>query len=133
MFSDTVVANIKKLDVYRKLPSDLTEPTAAGAIVSMVASIVMALLFISELSTYLSVGTTSEMFVDLNRGGERLNINFDVALPRFPCSGLSLDVQDVMGTHITNISGSINKTRTSSAGDALPEDESPTTVALFKK
>jgi hypothetical protein len=72
MFSETVVANIKKLDVYRKLPSDLTEPTAAGAIVSVIASIVMALLFISELTAFMSVSTTSEMFVDINRGGEKL-------------------------------------------------------------
>ena len=57
MFSETVTNHIKKLDVYRKLPTDLTEPTASGAIISLVATIVMALLFLSEFNTYLSVGT----------------------------------------------------------------------------
>ena len=57
MFSETVTNHIKKLDVYRKLPTDLTEPTASGALISLVATIVMALLFLSEFNTYLSVGT----------------------------------------------------------------------------
>ena len=132
MFSETVTNHIKKLDVYRKLPTDLTEPTASGAIISLVATIVMALLFLSEFNTYLSVGTQSEMFVDINRGGDKLIINFDIELPRFPCSGLTVDLMDVMGTHVANIQGTIQKERLGPQGELLPADDSSITAQLFK-
>lgn len=44
-----VQSRLKSLDIYRKLPSDLTEPTMAGALVSIVSTICIALLFLTEL------------------------------------------------------------------------------------
>lgn len=41
---------LKSLDVFRKLPSDLTEPTFSGALVSIISTIIMVTLFISELN-----------------------------------------------------------------------------------
>ena len=99
MFSDTVKGKLKKFDVYRKLPQDLTEPTISGAMVSIVACSFMLILFLSELTTYLTVSTSTEMFVDINWGGEKLLINIDVVFPRYPCGIISLDAQDIMGSH----------------------------------
>ena len=42
-----------KIDIFRKLPRDLTEPTFCGAIVSVICAITLVLLTISELATYL--------------------------------------------------------------------------------
>ena len=122
MFSETVQAKIKKFDVYRKLPQDLTEPTLSGAIISIVALVCMSLLFLTELAEYLSVTTTSEMFVDINRGGEKLSINIDLVFPKFPCSLMSLDAQDVMGSHIVDIEGTLNKRRLDRDGRLLTEE-----------
>ena len=61
--------NIKSFDMHRKLPSDLTESTTSGAIVSILSSIIMIVLLISEFSSYLSVEETSDMYVDIVRGG----------------------------------------------------------------
>ena len=63
----------KSLDVYRKLPSDFVQPTYSGAMLSMISSVLMILLFISEFSTYLEVKTGSEMIIDVNRGGEKVS------------------------------------------------------------
>ena len=41
-------SKIKNLDVYRKLPSDLTEPTISGAMVSVFSTLIMIILFVSE-------------------------------------------------------------------------------------
>jgi hypothetical protein len=38
---------------------------------------------------------------------------------RLPCSLLSLDVQDVMGTHIMNIGGTLIKSRTNALGEVI--------------
>ena len=48
MLGNSVVNRLKSFDVYRKLPSDLTEPTTSGAIVSVLSTIIMIILFISE-------------------------------------------------------------------------------------
>jgi len=58
------------LDIYRKLPADLTEPTMSGALVSILSTIIMVFLFMTEMQAYIEIDTSSEMFVDINRGGE---------------------------------------------------------------
>jgi hypothetical protein len=35
----------------------------------------MIILFVSELNSYMEIETTSEMFIDVNRGGEKVIIN----------------------------------------------------------
>jgi len=50
------------------------------------------------------------MFVDINRGNEQLVINMGIDLPRMPCALVSLDAQDIMGTHIVNVGGDLKKT-----------------------
>ncbi|CAK74245.1 unnamed protein product (macronuclear) [Paramecium tetraurelia] len=87
-----VQSRLRKLDIYRKLPADLTEPTTAGALIS-----VIIILFITELQAYIEVDNSSEMFVDINRGGEQIRVNLDIEFHKFPCDILSLDVQDYYG------------------------------------
>lgn len=132
MFSETVKEKLKKLDVYRKVPADLTEPTLSGAIVSIVAASFMVLLFFSELSEYLRITTQSEMFVDVNRGGEKLTINIDVTFPSFPCGIMSLDAQDIIGTHIVNVEGSMKKQRLGPDGENLGDAEALVGEAKFE-
>ena len=49
MFGSGVQKRLQSLDIYRKLPSDLTEPTMSGALISIVSTVLIALLFITEL------------------------------------------------------------------------------------
>jgi hypothetical protein len=51
------------------------------------------------------------MFVDINRGGEQIQVNIDILLSRLPCDIVSLDAQDIMGTHIVNVGGQLFKKR----------------------
>jgi hypothetical protein len=61
------------------------------------------------------------MLVDISHHDDRLNINVDILFPKIPCDVLSLDVQDVMGTHIVDISGSLYKKRLSERGEILSQ------------
>lgn len=133
MFSETVKERLKAFDIYRKVPVDLTEPTVTGAIVSILAASFMALLFLSELSEYMHVVTNSEMFVDVNRGGEKLTINLDVTFPQFPCGILSLDAQDVIGTHVINVEGSMLKQRLSADGEDIGSEDALTEASRFNR
>lgn len=48
-----------KLDVFRKLPKDLTEPTTCGAMVSTLCAIALVFLTVTEIRTYMQPQTSS--------------------------------------------------------------------------
>jgi len=49
------------------------------------------------------------MYIDVNRGGEKLRVNMDIDLTRLPCDIISLDMQDVMGSHFVNTGENLYK------------------------
>jgi len=116
----------KSLDVYRKLPSDYLQPTYSGATLSIISTVIMVMLFLSELRSYMEVKTSSEMFIDINRGGAKLVINIDLVLYRLPCMILSLDIQDVMGSHSVNVHGTLHKDFLDQDGKMLSQAVHPT-------
>ena len=61
------------------------------------------------------------MLVDISHHDDRLNINVDIVFSRMPCDVLSLDVQDVMGTHVVDISGSLFKKKLTKTGEVLSQ------------
>lgn len=61
------------------------------------------------------------MFVDTSHHDDRLNINVDIVFPKMPCEVLSLDIMDIMGTHIVDIAGSLYKKRISQTGEFISE------------
>jgi hypothetical protein len=93
----------------------------SGAMVSLMSTLIMGLLFITEFNEFLKVQTVSEMFIDINRGGEKLTVNVDLIFPRFPCDIISLDAQDVMGTHHVNVGGNLEKKRLNRDGVFLAD------------
>lgn len=50
---------IHRLDIYRKVPQDLTEPTLSGAIISLLCVSLIIILFFVELRHFLA----QEMYV----------------------------------------------------------------------
>ena len=95
---------LKKFDIYKKLPSDLTEPTLSGAIISIVAASIMLILFLSELHGYFRIDESSEMFIDNKTSkSEKIQINIDLVFKAFPCDVFSIDNQDIMGNEEENI------------------------------
>jgi hypothetical protein len=64
----SVQSKLRAVDLYRKLPSELTEPTLSGALISIISTSIIILLIISEFASFMSTRETSEMFVDITRG-----------------------------------------------------------------
>ena len=97
-----MVFNLRKLDIYRKVPKDLTQPTTGGAVISICCIIFMTLLFISELVDYLTPEIVNELFVDQTIGGKlesKINARLNISLPRLDCQYAGLDIQDDSGRH----------------------------------
>lgn len=114
---------LRRFDLYRKVPRDLTEPTVSGAAVSCCTVFIGLYLFLSEFFVFTQRRWESEMFIDESKTEEKLQINLDVTLPMMPCELLSFDAQDVMGSHEVDAHGNLWKERLTSKGDMIAREE----------
>ena len=79
----------------------------------------MILLFLNELINFLTNKTTSRMYVDVNRGADKLKVNLDISIDHIPCDLLAILTSDALGEKSTDIKGEIIKTRFDKKGTLL--------------
>ncbi|XP_066913255.1 endoplasmic reticulum-Golgi intermediate compartment protein 1-like [Clytia hemisphaerica] len=91
--------DIRRFDIYRKIPKDLTQPTKTGACVSILSIIFIVFLMLSELSSLLFIDVKSEMFVDISSSQKPVYVRLNVSLPKMACDFVGLDLQDSQGRH----------------------------------
>ncbi|XP_073134451.1 uncharacterized protein [Henckelia pumila] len=101
---------LKSLDAFPRAEEHLLQKTKSGALVSIVGLVIMATLFLHELTFYLSTDTVHEMAVDLKRG-ETLPIHINMTFPSLPCDVLSVDAIDMSGKHEVDLDTNIWKLR----------------------
>ncbi|GFT27797.1 endoplasmic reticulum-Golgi intermediate compartment protein 1 [Nephila pilipes] len=102
--------DVRRFDIYRKIPKDLTQPTLTGAVISVCCCCFICILFISEFLHFINVNVSSELFVDNPGDNDRILVHLNISLPRLPCSVLGLDIQDEMGRHEVGFVENILKT-----------------------
>ncbi|CAC5409531.1 unnamed protein product [Mytilus coruscus] len=92
--------DIRRFDIYRKVPKDLTQPTLTGACISISSILFILYLFLSELSLFLTHEVISELTVeDPVRHTEKIPVFINITLPQLKCEYLGIDIQDDMGRH----------------------------------
>jgi hypothetical protein len=106
--------DVKRFDVYRKVPKDLTQPTLTGAIISIVCALAITILIVSELNLWLSNELVSQVYVDNPGKDERIPVSITVELPKLKCEYVGLDIQDDQGRHEV---GFVDNTRKTPMGD----------------
>ena len=102
-------ARLKSVDFYRKIPKDMTEGTIPGSVISVLASLVIAMLLVSEISTYLTPQFNTRVVVDRSLDGDLMRINFNVSFPALSCEFASVDVGDAMGLNRYNLTKTVFK------------------------
>ncbi|GJN02729.1 hypothetical protein PR202_ga20110 [Eleusine coracana subsp. coracana] len=141
---DGLLSKLRSLDAYPKVNEDFYSRTLSGGIITLASSIVMLLLFVSELRTplaprfpppfalapprsrtgyavsglYLHAVTETTLRVDTSRG-EQLRINFDVTFPALQCSIISLDAMDISGLEHLDVKHDIFKQRIDAHGNVI--------------
>ncbi|KAL4332137.1 hypothetical protein GQ457_07G023470 [Hibiscus cannabinus] len=113
-----IMNKLKKLDVYPKINEDFYSLSLSGGVITIVSSIVMLLLFFSELRLYVHPAIETKLLVDTSRG-ETLRINFDVTFPAVACSILSLDAMDISGEQQLDVKHDIVKKRLDAHGNVI--------------
>ncbi|KAG9158442.1 hypothetical protein Leryth_013175 [Lithospermum erythrorhizon] len=115
---ERVLNRVRNLDAYPKINEDFFSRTLSGGVITLTSSLVMLLLFFSELRLYLHAITETRLLVDTSRG-EKLHINFDVTFPTIRCSLVSLDTMDISGEQHLDIRHDIFKKRIDSHGNVV--------------
>jgi hypothetical protein len=115
---ESIVNKIRNIDAYPKINEDFYSRTLSGGVITIASSVVMLLLFFSELSLYLHTATETKLVVDTSRG-ETLRINFDVTFPALPCSILSVDAMDISGEQHLDVRHDIIKKRLDPKGNVI--------------
>lgn len=96
-------------DLFRKLPRDLTHGTSQGGLLSVLAIIVIFLVFLFELWTYLAGEVETAVMLDTNRD-QLLQINFKITALRLPCEFTSVDVRDYLDNTRLDLTKDLHKT-----------------------
>lgn len=122
MGGSSVFSKLKMLDAYPKVNEDFFTKTMSGGVITIVSSVIMVLLFLSELRLYASVNTNHELVVDTSRG-ETIKIHVNVTFPHMPCSWLSLDTMDVSGDLHLDVDHDVYKQRLRPDGSPVKEAE----------
>ncbi|KAI9188195.1 ER-derived vesicles protein erv46 [Blastocladiella emersonii ATCC 22665] len=115
----------RQLDAYAKTLDDFRIRTKTGGIVTLVSAFVIALLLVSEWIDYMTPTKHTRLMVETGRKA-KMDIYFNLTIPKVPCVTLSLDVMDVSGEHhdFGDLSHDIYKVRLDPNGrpiDAAPQ------------
>uniref|UniRef100_A0A0D3DKI3 Endoplasmic reticulum vesicle transporter C-terminal domain-containing protein n=1 Tax=Brassica oleracea var. oleracea TaxID=109376 RepID=A0A0D3DKI3_BRAOL len=112
--------------------SDRESRTLSGGVITLVSSVVMFLLFFSELRLYLHSVTETKLVVDTSRG-ETLRINFDMTFPALACSILSVDAMDISGELHLDVKHDVIKRRLDSHGNIIESRQDGIGAAKIEK
>ena len=55
---------LRAIDIYRKVPVDLTKGSTVGGTLSVAAAVILFMLFVLELRSFFAVGTATSIKID---------------------------------------------------------------------
>ncbi|KAG8467080.1 hypothetical protein KFE25_000396 [Diacronema lutheri] len=103
--------SIMAFDAFPKTLDDLKERTLGGAAVSVAATILIAVLFVSEFRQYRLIETVDKLDVDVSSTHAKIAINLDITLPALPCSEFVVDAVDASGVQQMRLTDALSKLR----------------------
>ena len=122
--SPSWVRVVKQLDFYYKPDAEagLLKRSKWGGAMTLVCSLFLTYLVLSEIVEYVSVSTVDVLTVDTRRG-VLLPIFMDIYFPSLPCTDVGVDVVEASsGETLEEAAHQIIKQRTSPSGARLDEE-----------
>ncbi|TKR81218.1 hypothetical protein L596_015128 [Steinernema carpocapsae] len=113
---------IRQFDAYSKPLEDFRVRTLAGGTVTLISSVIIVLLFITETQNYLRPEVAEQLFVDSSSADVRVDINFDITFGRLPCFFVSVDVMDVSTDTQNDVRDSIFRQRLDAQGQNITNE-----------
>ena len=72
---------LEAIHLYRKVPTDLTDATRLGGVLSLLCAAVMVYLFISNIAEFMSMTTTTDVALD-DTGDIHMRLFFNITMVR---------------------------------------------------
>ena len=94
---------------YSGINSLLSFPELIIFIVSLISAIIMFLLLMNEYFNYKAYNIVTLMYVDKNRGSDKLPVYLDIDFYNLPCELLSMEIRNNLGLNVQNIEGNLTK------------------------
>ncbi|KAK3087487.1 hypothetical protein FSP39_006571 [Pinctada imbricata] len=116
-----ILERLRHFDAYPKTLEDFRVKTYGGAIVTVISSIIMLTLFVSELNYYLTTDIQPELFVDTTRG-QKIKININMTFNKIPCAFLSIDAMDTSGEQQLDVDHHLLKQRLDENGQRISDE-----------
>jgi thiol-disulfide isomerase/thioredoxin len=88
---------LANLDMYRKVPGDLTEQSQQGSMVSWVAVLAMAILFVRETQQFLTPHLVTDLSLDKTNSLSKIKANFNITMMDLACEFATVNVVSVLG------------------------------------
>ena len=82
-----ITSKLKRFDIHRKTIEGIHDQTIAGALVTILSTIIIMFLIYSNISEYFSTEQINHMVPDKSVGLEDIQINFIVDFFHVPCAG----------------------------------------------
>ncbi|CAJ1417361.1 unnamed protein product [Effrenium voratum] len=101
-------STFKQFDLYGKVHDDYRIKTQSGGIISLASMVIMALLFLSELCSYLQAEIQDHIVVDTTLN-QKLPIGLNITFPHIRCDEVSVDTVDSTGENQVDIAGTLTK------------------------
>lgn len=79
-------------------------------------------LTVFEIQQYMASESKADLIIDLSHRDDFVNVNLDISFPKIPCEILSVDVEDILGTHKTDVMGQLHKQRLDKTGKVINEE-----------
>lgn len=103
---------LSSFDLFRKVPRDLTQATAHGGVLSMLAFTVLGFLFFFETWSFLAGSTRTSTVLDDNADA-LLQVNIALRFLELPCSFATVELWDYFGTNRLDVTSDVRKLRVS--------------------
>lgn len=100
---------LASLDLFRKVPRDLTQATRRGGVLSLSVASFISLVLFCEVVNYIRGDTKSRLVLD-NNSDQLLDINFRLSFYELPCRFATIEAWDFLGNSRLDVTAKIEKT-----------------------
>lgn len=101
---------IKKLDFFPKVSEAVaTRQTAQGGIIFTIFFVIMSALLVIEVSNLISGDPFTEPYIEIPDLDDKTRVNLNISIYDVPCEAVTLDYQDITGTHFENMEQTMYK------------------------
>lgn len=94
---------MKKLDVLKKPDNFYTRKTLFGGVISLCVFFVTFLILVKEFKNFKQIKVNKNLYLDPKPVQEKIKVSLDILLRHCPCNILSLDVNDTLVHHQTDL------------------------------